>query len=271
MTPLLQAVVKEGLRSPRDRRWSDDTGVLQNVGDVHCFECSEVYPLALEWMKDLWHRSPPGRLAFLPAPVTWLEMRVPRSNARDARMAFLLRADRPDGNAESALVDHVSSSSGFVGSSRAGVLGLRDRAGPLGVVLNKMPNGFEHEQTFMEHSLTIMLYALLAMINTPRVIGRKQHQPHVGLQRKLAASKGMVGKFPLHAWTEIKLDVRPPKEVEGEHESHLTGERAFHFCRAYLWVSRGIVCPAHWRGNPALGIKQSRYRLTHSHDQRTAE
>lgn len=88
--------------------------------------------------------------------------------------------------------------------------------------------------------------------------------PHRGLERALIANQKLVGKFPLHAWTEIKLHVTPPKEAEGEHEAHLTGERALHFCRAHLRIRLGRleVVKAHWRGNPAIGIKQSRYTVT---------
>lgn len=114
-----------------------------------------------------------------------------------------------------------------------------------------------------------ILIAALAMINTPRIIGRRQYMPHAGLQRRLAAAKGMVGKFPLHAWTEIKLEVRPPEEAgDAEHQTYLTGEKALHFCRAHLRVRLGKLeyVRSHWRGNPALGIKQSRYTLVPPRD-----
>jgi hypothetical protein len=105
--------------------------------------------------------------------------------------------------------------------------------------------------------------AAVALINTPRVIGRQQHMPHAGLQRALARSKGMVGKFPLRAWTEIKLEVRPPVHAEGFHEARLSGTRALHFCRAHLRVRRGQIeyVTHHWRGDASIGIKRSRYAM----------
>lgn len=112
-----------------------------------------------------------------------------------------------------------------------------------------------------------LMYAALSVINTPRVIGRRQHMPHAGLQRKLAQARGMVGKFPLHAWTEIKLEVSPPRldrSATGDpHEARLTGAKALHFCRCHLRVRLGQLelVSAHWRGDPALGMKQSRYKL----------
>ncbi|QPF81665.1 hypothetical protein IC762_17725 [Bradyrhizobium genosp. L] len=110
--------------------------------------------------------------------------------------------------------------------------------------------------------LNTLLVPLLAMINTPRIIGRCQHMPHAGLARDLRKRFG-AGRFPLRAWTEIQLKVTPPEQGEGEAEAHLTGARALHFCRAHLRVRLGRLelVSSHWRGDPALGIKQSKYRL----------
>jgi hypothetical protein len=106
--------------------------------------------------------------------------------------------------------------------------------------------------------------SLLALINSPRIIGRQQHMPSRVLEQKLTRGFG-VGKFPLHAWTEIKLEVAKPIEIDdGEpHEAHLTGRRALHFVRKHLrlWNGELIYVTSHWRGDPALGIKQSRYRV----------
>jgi hypothetical protein len=83
------------------------------------------------------------------------------------------------------------------------------------------------------------------------------------LQKKIAAAKRMVGRFPLRAWTEIKLEVTPPKYDGTEHEAMLTGGKALHFCRAHLRIRLGRVelVSAHWRGDPSLGLKRTRYSL----------
>jgi hypothetical protein len=116
--------------------------------------------------------------------------------------------------------------------------------------------------------MTAKTYALLGMINTPQVFQRLVHQPHAGLQRKLAAAKPLVGKFPLGAWTEILLKVPAPQGEQSVHPdgSYLSGERALHWCRAHLRYRLGQweVVSDHWRGNPAIGIKQSRYRVESS-------
>ena len=108
-------------------------------------------------------------------------------------------------------------------------------------------------------------YALLALINTPRVIGQRTHWPHERLEREKLKKLNLVGKFPLRAWTEIILKIAQQDNRTGEpsEEHHLTGERCLHFCRTYLRVRLGMIeyVESHWRGNPALGMKRSRYRV----------
>lgn len=110
------------------------------------------------------------------------------------------------------------------------------------------------------------IHMLLIMINTPCIVGRRTHHPHRGLERELLNKQKLVGSFPLRAWTEIKLEVTKPPEIDDgrPHEAHLTGQRCLHFCRAHLrvWYRELIFVSSHWRGNGALGIKQSRYLVT---------
>lgn len=128
-------------------------------------------------------------------------------------------------------------------------------------IINNREAEFEREM----RRDAVLLFGALAFINSPRIIGRRQHMPHRGLERELLRQQKVIGKFPLHAWTEIVLEVTPPKEADGQHEyeAHLTGKRALHFVRAHLRIRDGKLSfvKAHWRGDAALGIKQSRYRL----------
>jgi hypothetical protein len=108
--------------------------------------------------------------------------------------------------------------------------------------------------------------AMLALINSPRVIGRRGHYPHGRAEREALKKLGLVGKFPLRAWTEILLRVTiNPEDRSGEKpkEMHLTGDRCLHYCRTFVRVRLGALeyVEGHWRGNPALGMKQSRYRV----------
>ena len=110
-----------------------------------------------------------------------------------------------------------------------------------------------------------IVYTVLALINTPRIIGQRQHMPHERTEREKLKQLGLVGKFPLRAWTEIVLKVALPDDRSGEpsKEAHLTGQKCLHFCRTHLRVRLGQLeyVEGHWRGDPALGIKQSRYRV----------
>jgi hypothetical protein len=88
--------------------------------------------------------------------------------------------------------------------------------------------------------------------------------PHAGLQRKLAQSMNMTGKFPLHAWTEILLEVTPPATENGQvREARLSGAKALHYVRKFVRTrfARKEYVKGHWRGDPALGLKQSRYTV----------
>lgn len=118
-------------------------------------------------------------------------------------------------------------------------------------------------------------YAILAIINSPRIVGRRTHRPHAGLQRALRRARGLgVGKFPLRGWTEIILEITPPQvDVSGRvHETRLTGRRALHFVRQHLRIRNGglELVSAHWRGDAALGIKRSRYKVVPPRNQATA-
>jgi hypothetical protein len=109
-------------------------------------------------------------------------------------------------------------------------------------------------------------YATLALINSPRVIGQRGHYPHGRAERERLKKLKLVGKFPLRAWTEILLEVAPnpqDRSTGAPVEMYLTGERCLHYCRTYLRVRHGMLeyVEGHWRGNPALGMKRSRYRL----------
>jgi len=243
MTPLAQRITKELTLPLKDRTFNDEAGLLSRLDDVHCFEVSEVFVLAEQMVSDLEKRGEwLDDYAFLPAPKTWMEINTELGRIgwlmeqREGSDSIILRlANSQKSNAQ---IEHLWS------GKSAG--------------LNAVVGG-----EYSRHRRLII--ALLAMINTPRLLGRKQHMPHRGLERRLAKAKGLVGKFPLHAWTELKLSISDiGKRADGtEHEAHYTGEKCLHFCRTHLRVRNGRLerVSAHWRGNPALGIKRTRYKL----------
>jgi hypothetical protein len=207
----------------------------------------------------------------LPAARTWIEQINPGAPNGIKRYAMLLERvsdELAEGRFIGLLNTGEISAPTFVRFS----LPLLAAADPNKTAVYPSPETAEFFDAYVKHSgnphdLPIAarrLYTVLAFINTPRIIGRRQVVPHAGLQRKLAAAMGMVGKFPLRAWTELKLEVRPPRIAEGEpHRAGYTGEKAYHWTRMHVRIQNGLVVYVtdYWSGNVALGIKQTRYAL----------
>jgi hypothetical protein len=252
MTPTIQAVLNDSTQPIRMRKFVDDGNVLADLTSAHCFECSDVMGLAQDMAKRFVRTGSSEILGFLPSPVTVLDFKNPRW---PIRTAIVLTEE--DGG--------VSSSS--VNVTRHELFSMKRRH-----IRNVLPPRHHYHPTAIARGENLasldegeeLILALLAIINSPRVIGQRQHMPHAGLQRKIAASRGMVGRYPLHAWHEVVLEVAPPRIDDREpYETHLTGERALHFCRKHIRLRLGQLewVSWHWRGNAALGIKQTRYRI----------
>jgi hypothetical protein len=255
MTPLAQRFARR-LTLPLNRReqvFETDNG-LSAFTDIHCFECSDVWDFTTQMSADK-QVDLACNVTFFPAPRTWVEWQWPECG-RYRRQAVLFVETEGGFDAFFYLDGEHGLAAHFLASGR---LGLKNP-------LQLGSAGTSAGASGISASNAMVLKALLmvAFINTPKVIGRRQFMPHRGLERALTKSLG-IGKFPLHAWHEIKLEVFKPIEIDdGEpHEAHLTGRRALHFCRAHLRVRLGQLeyVTSHWRGDPALGIKQTRYRV----------
>lgn len=259
MTPLAQKLVSELTLPVKSRSFKDTAAILPLLPDAHCFELSAVSRVAKDLTKKLITTGvPASRLAFLPSPLTWIEWQE-----ESGRVGYLLH-DTNNGKAE------VYATTGR-GSVCLGAMGLLETVAEAGQDPDAPFLWFDPRfDGVVTKGSMLLLYSALALINTPRVVGRRQHMPHAGLQRKLARARGTVGKYPLHAWSEIELDIAPPRldrSAVGEpHETRLTGAKALHFCRCHLRIRLGHLelVSAHWRGDPALGIKQTRYRMTNT-------
>ena len=273
MTPLAMLIVKDLTLPLKDRSRLDYGRLSKQMDDVHCFEISDIFDAAYELGREAFAR---GELAdeqtFLPAEKTWIEYRLTDGN----RAGCLLQEGAAN---EITCWSAISTSTGvwssypdpftvnlkWRGKLEDGNWPIRFSRSSLGKKLVS-ETGIDPQRVAITTGLAIV--GALAFINSPKVIGRKQHMPHRGLERELLKQQKVIGKFPLHAWTEILLDVTPPKDAAGEHEfeAHLTGRRALHFVRAHLRIRDGklIFVKAHWRGDASLGIKQSRYRVTKS-------
>lgn len=256
MTPLAHRIVNQLMLPKKLRTLNDHAGLLKKMDGIHCFEVTAVRPLINDLSVSIHDGGPvDSRTSFLPAPRTWIELDA-YDDMGGARIGYWLEQTSPDSPTAKVITSFWTKNGSHFGAVDVGYIcmggimqpGYRDPAAP-------------------DNRSWTLIAASLALINTPRIIGRKQHMPDRELQRRLLAQKKLIGKFPLRAWTEIKLAVNqdPLDLSEGQsEEAYLTGERALHFCRAHLRLRRGRVeiVRSHWRGNPALGIKQSRYVLT---------
>lgn len=265
MTPLAQRIVRELTLSRSRRSFVDPAGLLHLMDDVHCFELTAVRDLMFSMGREcLENGCADERSTFLPAPKTWIEWKYPLG--KDVLRVGMLLIERPGGFVQ--IRSAVELSAGFCSINYgcefqiSGMLeGIHD-AKIKGVQFGADVASDINELVLQSLTATV---GALACINTPRIIGRRQHMPHRGLERDLVRNQKMIGKFPLHAWTEIVLEVRAPSDMSdaASVEGHLTGRRALHFCRSYLRIRYGKVeiIPSCWRGDPALGFVQSRYSL----------
>jgi hypothetical protein len=110
------------------------------------------------------------------------------------------------------------------------------------------------------HRFIGMCVLTLDLINTPGLIGMRQHDPHRGLARRLSTIRG--GSYPLRGWSEVVLKHQTRIAEPGERLTGATFHKCLHFVRSHLrhyQDGKVTVIPAHWRGDPALGIKRTRY------------
>lgn len=266
MTPLAYLVAKQNTLPMRERCQYDAAQMYRFMSDVHCFEMTETVQIQKDLGKQViadvaqmdCKRVSCGNLQFLPAAKTWIEMKED-----GVRSGFLLMETSDKNHACVNLFAQTHNVASYFAAPKIMVIGLFN-----GILWNEGYLNPEYCKLEEQQLLVIAarLHACLALINTPRIIGRRQHMPHRGLEKKLVAQRKVIGSFPLHAWTEILLKVSPPQDASGEPstEAHLTGQRALHFVRQFLRIRRGkleLVRP-HWRGDAALGIRRSRYHVS---------
>jgi hypothetical protein len=275
MTPLAHYLTRQIASRPKDREtiWREPQNIknLRDLmHDIHCFEVTACLPLIVETYESF--KGKPieqsetvyETFGFLPAPKTWIEFRHASGNRMAVAMEECDGRHAYNGGKPSAVCTFVD----------------RDSVVNLGMVSTQSGDFYAYgglqrwpqyilacsgpEPDMAGQGILALAHTLLVLINSPKIIGRRQHMPHAGLERRLTKGLG-AGKFPLHAWTEILLQVNKPPEIDdGEpHEAHLTGRRALHFCRKHIRIQNGqlVYVSAHWRGDPALGIKQSRYNV----------
>lgn len=272
MTPLAQKMVKQ-LTLPVAKRSFTDLGIqrAKQLEGAICFETSAVEEVAIDIVVDL-HKKETNAVGcmFLPAPKTWIEFTtksaIKSDCGSDVRIGVLIEAEHGAGYATCRWTISTKDRISFNPAIGRLPLNMNNISDMKNVVFcSRFLTYDDAEAQLIETKLSYILYGFLALINTPQIIGRRTHQPHKGLKRDLLAQQKSIGKFPLQAWTEIILEVTPPTDEHGEpwKEGHLTGRKALHFVRSHCRVVNGktTIVVAHWRGDGALGIKRSRYKV----------
>jgi hypothetical protein len=259
MTPVAQAWFNDRLLPPAKRQFDDPSHSLGYLEEYQFFDVSNYESQLVEFAwKNARSGFPCSRLAFLPAPKTWIEWHVPKERGR---VGF---AVSQIDNTRFARVIGFSNANPL--SRYLGDMGLRDELLANGddAELGRIPDQNEADAKGIGGLFT-QLHAALVLINSQRTIARSVHGPHRGLQRKIAANPTLAGKPFNLTFHVLELEVRPPVEYKMGAEI-IRGARALHFCRAYLWETRGVICPGHWRGDPARGIRVTDYNLVPARD-----
>lgn len=242
-------------------------------GSVQFFEVSLVHSEITYLAKDLAKRSAPTaeRLAFLPARRVWLETSVPfcfdtlpshraarvDKNALDAphkRVAFLLEQKADDAIASLKMISLVEDGHLYFSDPIAGLPLFG--SGVFGGFFNT-----NNDSDIINTKIHVLFsYGALAIINSPKIFQQEKHEVHRGFAKTVRQQK--TPWFSMSDWTEIKLHVSAPSDVSTKTtETRFSGARAQHFVRSHLRIRLGkleLVSP-HWRGDPALGIRQNRY------------
>lgn len=262
MTPLAAFLAKQIISRPKHREtfWREESTVKQleySLSDIHCFEVSECVDVMLDLVtKFLYDRDAYkveelfADYGFLPAPKTWIEWRD-----RGVRLAVLFEQEGDFLAKATFYHENAVKPGGFI-SLRSQI-----QQGPDGKP--RTPAWLIPDDQIVDLAWPFVSYAqvMLTLLNSPHIIGRRSHNPNKVLARKLM--KQSAGSFPLRAWTELLLQVNKPPDIDdGEpHESQLTGQRAFHFVRKHIRIKLGRLefVSSHWRGDIALGVKQTRY------------
>lgn len=257
MSPLAQESMLDSLKPPKQRVLPDH--LHMKIREAHCFEMTAVRNA----MFDLAAREQGAieDLAYLPAPVTWIEWK----NSAGRRSGIL--AEEGSEAAKLTFIEHDAD--GLVATPWSVEVPLEREFGAGDTywfrdVLDSDRDWAKSLSPYV-HAQICAFYAALVLINSPRDVGRRSYAPHRGLERRLLAERPALGRFPAPAWTEIRLEVATPRDASGDPalETHLTGRKCYHFVRAHKRDIAGtwVKVVSHWRGDKSLGTKRSRYTV----------
>lgn len=275
MTPIAKFILDQLMMKPSKRKDSIRTfekHLKMMLENVHFFECSKIISLSDELSEKIGAYNHNdiveffGPYLFMPAPKCWIEVEDFKGIGP---LAFFVETVNKVMGLDQAQVVMIVPERNF-NEINLFPLGIIRQDSAIGIdaagretFLKQRRDGNENEVTIMMQGWLFTVQNFLFLINQPRIIGKVVHPVHKGLAKNWKATGA---RYPLQGWTEIKLEVSKPPEIDdGEpHQAHLTGHRALHFVRKFIRIRRGKMeyVSSHWRGDPNLGIKQKRYIVT---------
>lgn len=251
MTPLLWSLM-QNYTMPRDQRsvrWTTDEAnayghpcdiLRPALEGVHSYEVSAISDSCASVVEQGY--SPNGLYTFSPGASVWLEYVF-----RGERLAILVYGNQ--------LYSFSSSKEEGVLAARLDLYFEPQMSGMSAYAESQRPWG-EPNKGFNAIGAARYVRSLFSIINRPQHVGLKVHQPHKGRLKKLAGTG-----FPLRVWHEVTVGAKTRDHGGQQIESGISGTMPYHHVRAHYKPSLGIVIPEHWRGDPSIGIKQTRYRV----------
>ena len=255
MTPLSLSILND-VAAPLGRKTFDTSfatvNLARELARARAFDTTEVHDL----IPELGFTRPNDKeterkLAFLPARNTWIEWQ-PRRHYPDERHGALLLAA-----AGCAIVVLCVRLPGFFGVVCETTIEMNSKGPKSSRQRSKQPAA---DHWYVADTLRDLI-PMLALINTPAIVGRREHLPIAGLEQKLS-SRGLTPHSSMEPWTEIALRFTPPREdarrIEGHRVPAFTGSRALHFGLEHLRLFRGrVVASSRWLGDPVLGFQRT--------------
>lgn len=253
MTPLARFIFEQAFQNKGEIRQ-----LAYDLYEAHFFDVTRIADYIQNYQSIL-TKSDFKYMLFTPAPLTWIECDTTKLKQFDLNAEFPINLATgillteiktgPDTKVLAYLRYHKERSSAGIyltGDEKPNFIYSFDNCGKL----NRDMNDWD-----------LFVLILLGMINRPREFGQLSHNMHKGFVKKISDSGIRAGKFPFRAYTEILLPVGLPEDKSSlsSRPTGLTWNNPLHFVRKHL--RKGKEIESFWRGDPALGIKRSRYVL----------
>ena len=270
MTPIAYRLVRQRMEATEAVNNETDLGQFPtDLTEMRCFDCVAVSDLADDLCDSMsGHSRVPDKVAFLPAPITWIEYALDSQ-----KRAAIWLIDQGDGWAECGFAS-LAKGDGKVYTLPNGHIQLSDNVDKIAISARAAVDAFQRHprgaprvvpSDLNTRQHMFLVYAFLAIINTPRIVGRRIHHAHKGLEREMNRNVPAKDRKKLPEWTEIVLEVdKPARDGDASERGEvLTGKRALHFCRSFIRIRLGKLelVRSHWRGDEELGVRQASYRV----------